>query len=1017
LRTARTTSFYRHTGVALLRSAVASSTDVPDSWPDPSDTTACRSWLDQMWSRSDFAEAIRAASSTLARRVDAIRAGDAAEPKKIRRATVATARYLLRATGRPTPFGLFAGVAPVAVGRPAEVRWGAAHQPIVRADTQWLADIIDRLEACPELLKHLDVSFTDLAVQRGGRLEAPNGPNRVRVRYTAAVRAVQSCAASPVRFGALANKLTETFDKADRSTVVDMLVELVRQRFLVTCLRAPSTTIDPLAHLIDGLNRVSAGTLPATAMLLRDLETASAEMRCHNRSDAGTAQGRLREHLTRQMRTISPAGRTPLALDLRLDCDVSLPAHVVHEVEAAASALLHVSRHPAGLPVWRAYHAAFCDRYGTGTLIPLSDVIDPDAGLGYPAGYPGSVLPAPVDSPFQRDEQLLALAWQAMAESSREIRLTDETLRALNDDRIDEWYIPPHVELAARIHAIDVHALDRGDYLLVVSPARAGGVLTSRFTPTTTGSGLEEVYRALPTVVGGAVPVQLSFPPAYPHAENICRVPAYLPHVLSLGEHRGEGDESIAIPVDDLAITATTDRLHLVSMSRRQVVEPQVLHALAMEKQAPPLARFLAQLPRAFVASWTVLDWGPCADRLPYLPRVRYRRSVLAPARWRLSTSDLTSGGSQREAWSKAVARWRERWGCPRTVDLRDDDRSLRLDLDQSIHIEILRAHLMRHGHAILTESAAEFGWLDDHAHEIVLPLASRCAAAPSPLAGQLPVVTNGDHGQLPGEPDATWLYAKVYAHPERHDELIAEHLSAICTDVTSAADYWFVRHRSAQETDHIRLRVRIPERGLHGVCVASVGRWARRLRCLGLVNGLALDTYRPEVGRYGSGPAMDAAEAVFVADSRVVIAGLRHLPASTMHPIVVAVASMVSIASDFLGLDRAMEWLAACPAPSATAVDQAVAVEAVRRARPDTLPGAFWPAEVTEAWQTRAAALAAYRSRLPDDADIDRIVDSLLHMHHNRGIGIDPTSERTCRRLARAAALAWRAQRERTDR
>ncbi len=34
-------------------------------------------------------------------------------------------------------------------------------------------------------------------------------------------------------------------------------------------------------------------------------------------------------------------------------------------------------------------------------------------------------------------------------------------------------------------------------------------------------------------------------------------------------------------------------------------------------------------------------------------------------------------------------------------------------------------------------------------------------------------------------------------------------------------------------------------------------------------------------------------------------------------------------------------------------------------------------------------------------------VVASLLHLHHARAIGIDPDSERTCHRLARAAALA----------
>src|SRR2546423_5061429 len=115
MRTAGSTSLYRHTGVALLRSAVSALTDAPARWPDPDDTQACRSWLDQMWSRPQLGDAIRQASSTLARRVDAIRAGHVAEPRRIRRATVATARYLLRATGRPTPFGLFAGVVPIAL--------------------------------------------------------------------------------------------------------------------------------------------------------------------------------------------------------------------------------------------------------------------------------------------------------------------------------------------------------------------------------------------------------------------------------------------------------------------------------------------------------------------------------------------------------------------------------------------------------------------------------------------------------------------------------------------------------------------------------------------------------------------------------------------------------------------------------------------------------------------------------------------------------------------------------------
>jgi hypothetical protein len=702
---------------------------VPGQWPDPADTEACRVWLRQLWSQPDLIDAIRHASSGLAARVDALHDddGDAVPAKQVRRVTLATVRYLLRAAGRHTPFGLFAGVASVTVEPRTALRLGDGHRATVRADTQWIAEVIDQLEAFPEPLDRLDVVFTNLATVRGDRLEAPQGPNRVTVRYTSAVRAVLSASASPIRFADLASKLAETFPAADCGAVRAMLESLVWQGFLITCLRAPVTVTDPLAHLIDRLRHTQANTVPTVVPILDALHAIHAELCHHNQSGADRVeQARSRADLTGRMRALSAAGRTPLGVDLRLDADVRLPERVAREMEWAATALVRLSRQPTGHAIWREFYIAFCERYGTGTLVPLANVVDPDAGLGLPATYPGTVLPEPTHGLSERDETLLALAWAAVGDGSREITLTEETIQALTvGDPAVERRIPPHVELAARIHATSVKAVERGEYTITVAPGRSTGTFTSRFTTIVPGSGLEQVYAAIPTRVDGALPVQLSFPPVYPNAENICRVPAYLPHVLSLGEHRGHDDEHTMIPLDDLAVTATRDGLHLVSLSRQRVIEPQVFHALALEKQPSPLARFLAHLPRALSATWHEFDWGPAAQRLPFLPRVRYRRVILSPARWRLDAADLPTSGPDDAPWIDAFAQWRCRWCCPVTVELRDADRSLRLTLDEPAHAAILHAHLIRNGHAVLVEvpDMAEFGWAAGHAHEIALPL------------------------------------------------------------------------------------------------------------------------------------------------------------------------------------------------------------------------------------------------------------------------------------------------------
>ena len=67
---------------------------------------------------------------------------------------------------------------------------------MVRADTQWLAAVIERVEAYPQVLEHLTVMFTNLAVRRGDRWWGPSGPDRVSIRDTRAVRAAEAQASA-----------------------------------------------------------------------------------------------------------------------------------------------------------------------------------------------------------------------------------------------------------------------------------------------------------------------------------------------------------------------------------------------------------------------------------------------------------------------------------------------------------------------------------------------------------------------------------------------------------------------------------------------------------------------------------------------------------------------------------------------------------------------------------------------------------------------------------------------------
>ena len=60
-----------------------------------------------------------------------------------------------------------------------------------------------------------------------------------------------------------------------------------------------------------------------------------------------------------------------LAVDLRLDWDLIVPAAVAAEAATAAGVLARLARRPALSAGWAAWHARFLDRYGPGAVVPV----------------------------------------------------------------------------------------------------------------------------------------------------------------------------------------------------------------------------------------------------------------------------------------------------------------------------------------------------------------------------------------------------------------------------------------------------------------------------------------------------------------------------------------------------------------------------------------------------------------------------------------------------------------------
>lgn len=811
-------------------------------------------------------------------------------------------RYLIRMSTRPTPYGLFAGVA---LGE-----WGAATDLAIgeeaplrrtRPDMGWLLRLVFDLEARPEIRRELCFVANPEILIRAGRVylrdRAPNGDTgaadtMVSLRATGPVRRALEIARQPVSYEDLISQVEQAAPSATREKVERLIDTLWRHTVLLTDLRPPLTGGQPARYVFERLARIA----PANDTVSRMREV----LELAGKWDVQIGGPRTAAY-TELVHFAQSFHGSPAAPAFQVDMALSLDGRTISRVVAdeaakAASLLLRLTPFPSGNPLLTRWRRAFGARYGEAREVPLLEMLDPNFGVTPEAS--GTDGPAQVNA-GRRSSTLLEIACRALHDRQLSVTLDDDILADLQARTPDPARLPLSLDLNVVVAASSTQALDAGEFRIAIAPnigAAAAGRHLGRFADLLderSSEALKQLIEAESVHTEGIIRAELVWMPRTLRSANVAIRPASRHYEIVLGTMPGV-DWSRTIPVGELLVGVRNECFYLRWGPGGPEVQPCSGHMLN-PILGTAVSRFLAMLSLDGVAFLHGFDWGP-AEGFPFLPQVKVGRIVLRPAEWRVAP-----GAGTLEIFKRPRAglrEWREQWSVPRHVYICTGDNRLLIDLEDAGQTDELEREIRRsRGRAVQLQEM--FPTIDDmwlrgpaghYAAEFVVSLVRTVNEKPSNLRASALTIPSTEAALSDGHtttpsvtrlqgPGSNWLFVKLYCGRDLQDDLIAGPVRAFADDAMSAghADNWFfIRYRDSDP--HIRLRFKGSPNRLVERLFPELCRWAGRVVADGICSRFVLDTYDREVERYGGPSGIELAEELFASDSRAVSALLELL-------------------------------------------------------------------------------------------------------------------------------------------
>jgi len=555
-------------------------------------------------------------------------------------------KYLSRMATRCTPFGSFAGCSSGHIGDKTEITL-LENRKNVRYDMSFLnllAHHISKNEHVRWKLKyctnnsiyrlHNQYRYIEITETPAGRTHRIASVDR-----SVFLEMILSLATNGACLHELVNALTER--GIEKELASSYVLEIVDSRLLLSELELTVIGEDyfqKIMNTVESFNIENEDIIKLKTAIgfLKNLD--------HNYVDLPVSHSQIMDNI--EPIGLKYTGKNIFQLDLYKESNAVLGRDVIMEINSTLSFLNRIT------PPWEnqdmidfknAFTARFEERE-----IPLSIALDTEIGLGYPVNRQSSDtspfiygfhLP-PKENPGmsvninENYSVLLNKLVECLSGDRKEIVLKDEDFKSKSEKWDD---LPSTIAVCFQLLEVEPHPLIRINSIGGISGANT----LARFSHL--HPDIEQLIKEITSKEQELEPDTILAEISYlsdARMGNVSARPNIREHeivYLSLSKMPKEKQ----IPVSDLMLSARNGKLQLRSKSLNRRIIPRLTTAHNFKSTTIPVYRFLCDMQHQSGRVGLYFSWGTLSDSFDYLPRVRYRNTILSPAKWRIKQEEL----------------------------------------------------------------------------------------------------------------------------------------------------------------------------------------------------------------------------------------------------------------------------------------------------------------------------------------------------------------------------------------